>query len=153
MALAPARVGLAPPPAPGNPESMALVGMPMYMWAAGPDESTWGPITRSASAGSVTVTATGAVSHSEWDMGDGTTVRCDDPGLAYEGYVGSVHGSACTHTYAQTSAEQPAQAYPVEVTTYWEVEWAGGGQDGVIEFTLTNSTSLRVGEVQVIRTA
>ena len=48
-------IGIAPEP---GPDSIGLVGMPVWMWAANPDEHTVGPITESASAGGITVTAT-----------------------------------------------------------------------------------------------
>ena len=49
-------VGITPPP---GPDSTTLVGLPTWMWVADPGPQTWGPITRTASSGSVTVTATG----------------------------------------------------------------------------------------------
>lgn len=147
MTLQPARIGTAPPPAPELSTSMALVGMEMWMWVQDPDAQTWGPITRTASAGAVTVSATAQVTHADWDMGDGTVVTCAE-GVQWRT---GMRDAPCGHTYTRTSRDQPDGAYPITATTHWQVEWAGGGQNGTIDFTLADATSLRVGEVQVIR--
>ena len=59
MNLRPISIGIVPEDRPG---SVGLVGMPVWLWAASPGPAqSWGPITRSASAGGVTVTATAKV--------------------------------------------------------------------------------------------
>lgn len=59
-----------------------VVGMPMWMWAD-PSPTTFGPLSASATAGGVTVTATAKVTTVRWAMGDGTTVTCHGPGTPY----------------------------------------------------------------------
>ncbi|MER6241081.1 ATP/GTP-binding protein [Streptomyces clavifer] len=59
-----------------------VVGMPMWMWAK-PSSSTFGPVSASATAGGVTVTATAKVTSVRWSMGDGATVTCHGPGTPY----------------------------------------------------------------------
>ena len=51
-------IGIAPEP---GPDSIGLVGMPVWMWAKDPNDHTVGPITASASAGGITITATAKV--------------------------------------------------------------------------------------------
>ena len=58
MRLRAVEIGMAPDPSPG---SVALVGLPIWLWVASPDQSTWGPNTKTASAGGYSVTATGKV--------------------------------------------------------------------------------------------
>ena len=57
MHLSAINIGIAPEP---GPDSIGLVGMPVWMWAKDPNAHTVGPITESASAGGITVTATAA---------------------------------------------------------------------------------------------
>ena len=73
-------IGMAPPPG----STSGLVGLPVWMWTER-GENTVGPVEQSASAGGVTVVATGQVSRIVWDMGDGTTVVC---GAGTDGMAG-----------------------------------------------------------------
>ncbi len=54
------------------------------------------------------------------------------------------------YRYQRTSADQPSGAYEVAATSFWRVEWAGGGMTGVIEFDLSATADIRVGEAQVL---
>ena len=73
MQLRAITIGLVPEPQPG---SVGLVGIPNWMWVDAPSATTWGPITRSASAAGFTVTATAQVQQVDWNMGDGQVVSC-----------------------------------------------------------------------------
>ena len=48
-----------------------------------PGDHTWGPITRTASAGGYTVSATARVDRVVWTMGDGSTNVCRKRGTPY----------------------------------------------------------------------
>lgn len=137
-------------------DSMQIIGLPTWMWVSDPDEHTVGPITRSASAGGITVTATGTLDRIVWSMGDGSTVTCDGAaarGTRYDASYGASPSPTCGHWYTRTSAGQPREAYAVTATSYWTVAWAGGGQSGTIPLTFERSTQLPVGELQVLLTA
>lgn len=67
MNLKAVSIGIVPEPAPGR---VGLVGMPVWMWDTNPGPSTWGPITKTASAGGYTVTATAKATKVMWSMGD-----------------------------------------------------------------------------------
>lgn len=137
----------------GGPESMQVLGLPTWMWIADPGESTTGPITRSASVGGMTVTATAQLRETVWHMGDGGVVTClreNAAGTPYADSYNKAPSPTCGYRYTRTSANQPAKAYTVTVTSNWEIGWSGGGQSGVITMSLAQSTQLRVGEVQVI---
>ena len=148
MELKAVRIGIVPDPKPG---SIGLVGLPVWMWTAA-TEQTWGPITRTASAGAVTVSATARVKSLVWSMGDGGTVSCASPGTPYNDSYGKSDSPTCGHRYSRTSLGQPNDAYGVGATSYWEVTWAGGGENGVINIDFTANTQIRIGELQVLVT-
>lgn len=141
MGLKAIDIGIVPEP---GPDSVGLVGMPTWMWVDQPSESTWGPITRSASAGGITVTATAEVDRVEWDMGDGSSVTCSNAGTPYADSYGKQSSPTCGHTYTKTGR------YTVEATSYWVVTWSGAGQSGTIPLNFTGSAPVTMGEVQVI---
>ncbi|MFD0327079.1 ATP/GTP-binding protein [Streptacidiphilus monticola] len=137
-------IGIAP-----KPGGKGLVGLPVWLWD-NVSPTTYGPNTASASASGVTVTATGQVSQIAWDMGDGTTVTCDDAGVAYQPSFGA-RMPACGHVYTRTSAHQPGGAYPITATSTWVVNWqATTGQSGQISVTRQSRTSAVIGELQVL---
>lgn len=140
------------PPESSDPSVMGLVGYPVWLWISDPSESTTGPITREATSGSVTVSATATLASIVWDMGDGTSVTCNGGGTAYVAADGSSESPTCGHIYQQTSADQPGQEYPVTATATWDITWSGGGQSGSQTVTFSDSTKLRIGEAQVLLT-
>lgn len=137
-------IGTAPPST-----ATGLVGVPVWLWTQ-VSPSTWGPASATASVPGLSVTATAKATRMVWDMGDGSTVSCTSPGTPYDRSYGGVTSPTCGHVYARSSAGQPDEAYPVTATTTWEVSWSGGGASGVITVTRSSTTSLRVGELQVL---
>ena len=143
-------IGIAPEP---GDESQGVVGMPVWMWAADPGPSTVGPVTASASAGGITVTATARIHAIAWDMGDGATVTCDGPGTPYDASYGRSKSPDCGHVYTTSSVDQPGEKFSVSATSDWVVTWEGAGQTGRIRMDgLTESVQIAVGEVQVLVT-
>lgn len=141
------QIGLAPPT-----DTMSVVGADTWLWIANPGETTTGPITRTASAGGTTVTATATIDRIEWDMGDGTVVTCTGPGTPYLKVHGNADSPDCGHTYTRSSANQPGEQYTITATTYWTIAWSGGGQSGTLAMDFSRSTQVRVGEIQVLTT-
>ena len=137
-------IGIVPEP---GPNSIGLVGMPVWMWVNQPAENTFGPITRSASAGGVTVTATAKVTKIIWTMGDGTTVICTGAGTPYQDSFGKRSSPTCGHTYTKSKAD-----YLVLAHSFWVITWTGGGQSGTINMDFTRTTTIHVGELQVLVT-
>lgn len=137
---------------PGSADRVSVVGLQTWLWVADPDEHTVGPITRAVTAGAVTVTATAHLDKIVWDMGDGTTTTCDGPGTAYDASYGGQDSPTCGHTYERSSAREPGEAYTATATSHWVVDWTGGGQTGRIELTVSNTTQVRVGEIQTLVT-
>lgn len=143
-------IGIAPKPGDG---SVGIVGMPVWMWAAQPGPNTVGPVSASASAGGITVTATARVHALTWDMGDGRQVTCDGPGTPYDTSYGTAESPDCGHTYTATSADRPGQHFTVTATSDWVVTWEGAGQEGTIRLDgLSESVQIQVAEAQVLVT-
>ncbi|KJY29904.1 ATP/GTP-binding protein, partial [Streptomyces sp. NRRL S-444] len=46
--------------------------------------------------------------------------------------------------------QAPGGRYPVTATTTWDIAWSGAGQTGTITTTRQSTTSLAVGELQVL---
>jgi hypothetical protein len=148
MQLKAINIGLAPEP---GPDSVGLVGMPVWMWAAGPDDHTFGPITASASAGDITITATARVHRVTWDMGDGTEVVCHNAGTPYKPEYGMQQSPTCGYVYATASSREQDGKFTVTASSDWVVEWTGAGQSGVIRLNgLRRSVAIAVGEAQVL---
>ncbi|HSJ59638.1 MAG TPA: hypothetical protein VK895_00280 [Jiangellaceae bacterium] len=137
-------------PEPGD-DRVGIVGMPVWMWAENPDSHTVGPITASASAGGITVTATARLQKLTWDMGDGTKVTCIGAGTPYDAGYGKAESPDCGHLYTRTSAHEPDGTYTVTASSDWVVTWEGAGQSGTILLNgLQRSVEIAVGEGQVL---
>ena len=134
-------IGIVPEPGAG---SVGIIGMPTWMWAQNPGATTWGPQTQSASVGGFTVTATAKAERTVWTMGDGATVTCTGPGTVYADSYGKQSSPTCGHTYTRQGT------YTVRATTYWVVTWVGIGLSGTIPLDFTDTTTITMGEAQVL---
>lgn len=135
------------------PDGMQIVGIPAWMWAADPGESTTGPITRTAVDGGTSVTATAVLDKTVWSMGNGTKVTCAGKkaaGTPYEGRYDKSPSPTCGYTYTMTSVDQPNEAFTVTVRAYWTVTWSGGGASGSFPVEVHRSTPKQVGELQAL---
>ncbi|MBX9243812.1 ATP/GTP-binding protein [Actinotalea ferrariae] len=130
-------------------DEMGLVGIPVWLWTE-VTPTTWGPNSATASVPGLSVTARAQATQIVWDMGDGHTRVCTGPGTPYT--EGAVHSPTCEYIYERSSAGQPGDAYPVTATTTWQVTWAGGGTSGSLTVTRTSTTTVRIGELQVLVT-
>lgn len=141
MRLRAVTIGMAPDPSPG---SVGLVGLPIWLWVASPDQSTWGPNTKTASAGGYSVTATGKVTQVVWSMGDGGTAACTSTGTSYTDSFGMSASPDCGYRYTKQGT------YTVTATSYWTINWSGIGESGVINQTYTSSVVVTIGELQTV---
>lgn len=141
-------IGITPQP---GPDSVGIVGMPVWMWAMDPGPHTFGPATASASAGGITVTATARVHQISWDMGDGSEVVCRTAGTPYRPRFGDRQSPDCGYRYEQTSGHQPNGQFIVTATSDWVITWRGAGQSGTVRLNgLVRSAQITVGEAQVL---
>lgn len=145
MQLTGAVIGMTP-----GPGRTGLVGVPVWLWTE-VTPTSWGPNSATATVPGLSVTATAQASKIVWDMGDGATVTCANPGTAY--YKGAITSPTCQHIYERSSAGQPDDAYPVTATTTWDVTWTGGGASGALTLTRASSSTVRIGELQVLVTS
>jgi hypothetical protein len=132
-----------------TPGKTGLVGIPVWLWTA-VGATTWGPNAATATVPGLSVTANARAERIAWDMGDGATVTCANPGTPL--YPGGVESPTCQYIYKTSSAGQPNDAYTVTATTTWVVTWAGGGTSGSLMVTRASSTTVRIGELQVLVT-
>ena len=147
IALRPPNIGIDP-----THDGSGLVGLPVWMWTVQSPE-TWGthksvPQTQ----GGLSVTATATAKSIAWDMGDGHTVTCENPGTAYDPSDGLSASPNCGYTYTQPSGGKPGGVYTVTATTTWQVSWtASDGQAGTLpDQLLSSSTTVKIGELQAV---
>jgi hypothetical protein len=143
MNLVPPSVGATPLP---SATAVSLIGLPTWLWVEDADERSWGPITRTASAGGVTVTATAKVARVVWDMGDGNTVTCTNKGTQWTPAKGAGDSPTCGYRYTRRGERT------ITATTFWEVDWSGAGQSGTITFDLSGSRDVNVVELRAVIT-
>jgi hypothetical protein len=141
-------VGFAPDP--DTPGSRSYVGVPIWMWAENPTPLNYGPYVQVTTLGAVEITATAQVTSVVWNMGDGSSVTCANPGTPYVTAYGAVDSPTCGHRYARTSESQPGGKYPVTATSQWQVTWEGGGESGVIPLTSASTTAVQINEIQSV---
>jgi hypothetical protein len=141
-----AQIGISP-----SPTGSGAVGLPVWLWTA-VTPGTWGPLSASTTGGGITVTITARAHRIEWAMGDGRIRVCDNPGTPYEARYGNSMSPTCGYRYMVPSATvaNPSGRYTVTATTYWRVDWSGGGQSGVLSPTSQSQTSVRIGEIPVV---
>ncbi|WP_299039688.1 hypothetical protein [uncultured Pseudokineococcus sp.] len=138
-------IGITPKPGPGI---MGTVGVPVWLWTP---EALWEPQSVTAAVPGLSVTAVSQLADVTYDMGDGTDVVCDEPGIPYDRSYG-LQVPECGHIYEQTSAGQAGQEYPITATARYEITWTGAAE-GSDELTASSPTALPVGEYQAIVTS
>ena len=138
---------------PLDPDAPLLVGMDAWFWVDNEGERSVGPITRTATAGPTTVTATARVVKTVWETGDGATVTCRSAGTPWTPKLGTGPSPTCGHRYDRASSSQPDGVFEIRATTHWRVDWSGAGQSGEITFTMTGARPLEVAELQVLQTS
>jgi hypothetical protein len=148
MELVAPRIGMTPM-TPGAP---LLVGMDAWLWIDNDGPHAFGPITRSATAGPTTVSATATVTKVVWDMGDGSTVTCRSAGTPWRPALGTGPSPSCGYRYESASAGERDGSFTVRATAHWRVDWTGAGQAGRIQFTMSSARDQEVRELQVLQT-
>ena len=141
---------VAPTPNVGPPPSinqwkMAAVGYPLWLWTTGDTD----PPAVTDAVGGLFVSLDPKVSKTVFAMGDGTTVTCSGKSRPWTRAVPAGQKSPnCGHAYTEPSL--PKGSYTITATTHWAVDWNANGQTGTIPFTQTATTTLPVGEIQVL---
>lgn len=129
------------------------VGIPVWLWVENPQPLTFGPYSKSATLGGVTVTATAQVQSVTWSSGDGQSVTCGVGTRFNETAMQdelATDSPTCGFRYQKTSG---TGRFTVTATSNWVVRWTGGGTDGTIAVpTVRSATQIRVGQLESVNT-
>lgn len=90
-----------------------VTGGPLFVGSEAFRQTSWGPNTKTASAGGYSVTATGRVTRVVWSMSDGQTVACSTPGTSYADSFGVAPSPDCGYRYSRQGT------YTVSATSCW----------------------------------
>ncbi|MHB8328477.1 MAG: hypothetical protein ACYDD6_02415 [Acidimicrobiales bacterium] len=143
-----------------NPASFSIVNLATWLAI---DPSIWHSYSATASAGALSATAVVAPESVTWTMGDGTSLICDGPGIAYRTDLpASAQQTYCSYTYRRSSIGQPSAdgnpndgAFPVMATVTWAVSWSATGVSGggsLPPLQTSSTTRVRVEQVQSVDT-
>ena len=149
--VAVARLRLSPPepvigPSPEiNEWGIAAVGYPYWLWAEGDLD----PAPVSTTVADLTVSLDAHLASTTFDLGDGTRVTCTDLTARWTRAVEpGAPSPACGHTYAKPSL--PKGDYTITAYSTWSVDWSVNGVGGTIPLYQQASTTVPVGELQVL---
>jgi hypothetical protein len=129
-----------------------ITGLPTWLWL---DPINWAPVEAHAESAGVSVTVTATPVRVEWDMGDGTVVECDGPGLVWNVEGNNPQSSDCEHVFQYTSVDEPTGRYEGSVSIVWSIAWRAEptGETGVLPDGRSSSPlSLLVNEMQAVVT-
>lgn len=136
---------------------VGLVGMPVWMWVENPSPETVGPMQKVVTSGPVVVTLNATMMAVGWDMGDGGHQLCPGVLAPYTPYTDVAADSpspTCGYRYTRSSLRQPGEKFEVTASSTWQVTWTAttpaGMTGGVIPMARSSSTSIKVGESQVL---
>lgn len=129
------------------------VGIPVWLWVQNPQPLNFGPYSKSATLGGVTVTATAQVDSVRWSSGDGQTVTCG-AGTAFDAAAMqdelATDSPTCGFRYQKTSGPG---TFAVTATSRWVVRWTGGGTNGTIAVpSVRSATQIHVGQLESVNT-
>lgn len=128
-----------------NEWNMAVVGHPLWLWTTEPGTKS-ATMTSSGYRFTLAATRTSVT----FDPGDGTGAITCRSMSAYPGSSAVGRTSpTCGHTYQHAS---PAGgSFTITATGTWEVDWSAMGYSGTIPLTLSQTRTLKVGELQAVR--
>jgi hypothetical protein len=143
MSMRAIAIGMVP-----RPGRTGYVNVPVWMWAADPGPQTTGPQTVTETEQGLSITATAKLSRIVWNMGDGTTITCG-PGTPYTETTELEESPDCGHRYLRAS-----KRYRVTATSYWTVDWRGGGTQGRFsDLSFSRSAQVAVAELRPVLVA
>ncbi|MFI6977982.1 hypothetical protein ACIBSV_05250 [Embleya sp. NPDC050154] len=136
-----------------NEGNLGLVGLPVWLWIDTSDPHRWSPngISKTLKVGDVEVTVTAYSTSVTWDMGDGNSKTCHNPGVPYTPSAGNTASPACGYKYTKTSAGKTANKYTINATVNWKAFYVDAqGRHELSDMAGASSTTARVGELQVM---
>ncbi len=145
-----ASIGIEAPALRTSPDANGrlYVRVPTWLWVEG---AWWQTYQATAATGRVTATVTAQPVTATWAMGDGATVACTGPGVAWQPGL-SESATDCTHTYTTSSAGAANGTFPLSATVTLEVTWTSNvGAGGTLPtISRTSTRPVDVGEIQAI---
>jgi hypothetical protein len=103
----------------------------------------------STTVADLTVSLDARLASTTFDLGDGTTLNCTDLTARWSPAVEpSAPSPACGHTYTKPSL--PEGRYTITAYSTWAVDWSVNGVGGTIPLYQQASTTVPVGELQVL---
>lgn len=137
--------------------------MPIWLWAESPSDRTMGPISRSASEGGYTVTATAEVERVRWSMGDGGVKTCTGPGTPNELKYGITESPTCGYRFekqgeftvaARSAVVGASKGSFVELLAFLATRTRGATTQQVADaLRIDGSSQMAVGDEAGFRTA
>jgi len=128
-----------------NEWNMAAVGYPYWLWADG----NLDPAPVSTTVADLTVSLDAHLASTTFDLGDGTRITCTDLTARWTPAVEAAAPSpVCGHTYTRPSL--PKGRYTITAYSTWSVDWSVNGVGGTIPLYQQASTTIPVGELQVL---
>lgn len=118
------------------------------------EPATWQALAASASAGRVVVTATLTPTAMDWDLGNGDTRACDNPGVVWERGMAESR-STCSYTYTWPSINPPDNTYDLSGTIVYDVSYttnAPGVYGPFVPVERTSTETIEVVEIQAVNT-
>lgn len=116
------------------------VGYPVWLWTTG------GTVNDSVteSVGPLTVSISIKLDRVVWNLGDGTTLRCNKGTKWRRGTAAGKKSPTCGHVY-----RVPGR-YTIEATSQWTITWSAGGESGTMPYSITADRPFEVGEIHVL---
>ncbi|WP_052462551.1 hypothetical protein [Nigerium massiliense] len=126
-----------------NEWNMAVVGYPLWLWVPTADS-----VESSATNDGLTFDMTATRKSVTFDMGDGSTVTCEEMTPFDDSVEPGTPSPTCGYVYQKPSL--PNENYTVRATTEWTVRWSSMGFSGDLPGTTTSTTTIPVGELQSV---
>ncbi|MFI5840186.1 hypothetical protein ACIA8K_10825 [Catenuloplanes sp. NPDC051500] len=134
------------------PANSGVLGLPVWMRIS--NAAGWQEVTKTATITGLTVSVTATPSRAEWVMGDGNTVVCRARGNQWTSGSGSSPSPTCGYpmTGNNLAGYRAAGTYAISVSTFWEVAWVAGAENGVLPGVQSpvNQANYIVNELQVV---
>jgi hypothetical protein len=140
-----------------NPNGTTVVNLPTWFWI---DPDIWHVWTATASVGTLSATAIATPLLVTYDLGNGSRLTCDGPGVRYDlAQSVATQDSSCAYVYPRTSVagessvnDQGNPYYVITATVTWRVDWVSNGSNGgtLPSLTTSSSTDLRVQQIQAV---
>ena len=106
-----------------QPPLQTIVGLETWLWM-NPDQ--WAPLDLTVTAGPTSVTVTAQPVRAVWALTEGSTT-CTSAGRAWVVGMGDEEQTDCSYTFTHVSDGEPDDAFAVNSTLIYQVDWTCAG--------------------------